>query len=227
MLRNRFKFALLIGTCLSLPVAADAAPSSDSDTAPSSDPDATPVLVVDLAASAPEQVPEQVIVTARRREEAAQDVPIALSVVPAAMLEATGAYDVGLLTQLTPTMQFYSSNPRNTALTIRGLGTSFGLTNDGLESGVGLYVDQVYMSRPAAATFDFVDVDQVEILRGPQGTLFGKNTTAGAVNISIRKPSFEPEFTAELSGGDYDFAQGKASISGPLAGEVLAARFSV
>ncbi|HKD46748.1 MAG TPA: TonB-dependent receptor [Rhizomicrobium sp.] len=224
MLRNRFKFALLIGTSLSLPIAADAAPSSDSDTAPSSDSDVT---VAGLAASAPEQVPEQVIVTARRREEAAQDVPIALSVVPAAMLEATGAYDVSLITQLTPTMQFYSSNPRNTALTIRGLGTSFGLTNDGLESGVGLYVDQVYMSRPAAATFDFVDVDQVEILRGPQGTLFGKNTTAGAVNISIRKPSFEPEFTAELSGGDYGFAQGKASISGPLAGEVLAARFSV
>ncbi len=73
------------------------------------------------------------------------------------------------------------------AMTIRGFGTSFGLANDGLEAGVGVYVDEVYQGRPAATTFDFLDVSQVEILRGPQGTLFGKNTTAGAINIGIQE----------------------------------------
>jgi iron complex outermembrane receptor protein len=139
----------------------------------------------------------------------------------------TGTTNVGQLTSLVPTVQFFSSNPRNTAITIRGLGTSFGLTNDGLESGVGLYIDEVYMSRPAAATFDFVDIDQIEVLRGPQGTLFGKNTTAGAINISIKQPTFERRIEAETSVGTYGFLQGKASISGPLAGTVLAGRLSV
>ncbi|HEX7894872.1 MAG TPA: TonB-dependent receptor plug domain-containing protein, partial [Terriglobales bacterium] len=171
--------------------------------------------------------PEIVTVTARRRNEDAQDVPVALTVVSVQELEQTGMYNVGQLTQFAPTAQFYSSNPRNTAITIRGLGTSFGLTNDGLESGVGLYVDDVYMSRPAAATFDFIDVNQVEILRGPQGTLFGKNTTAGAIAIGIKKPTFEPEAEAELSVGSYGLYQGKAAVSGPLVGDVLAARLSV
>ncbi len=170
---------------------------------------------------------EQVTVTARRREEDAQEVPVALSVINVQQIEATGTYDVGQLTSLVPSVQFFSSNPRNTAITIRGLGTSFGLTNDGLESGVGLYIDQVYQSRPAAATFDFVDVDQVEVLRGPQGTLFGKNTTAGAINIGIQIPTFERRVEAEVSAGNYGFLQGKASISGPIAGNVLAARLSV
>ncbi len=74
---------------------------------------------------------------ARRREEDIQSVPVAVSTIPFEMIEATGSYNVAQLTQLTPSMQFFSSNPRNTAITIRGLGTSFGLTNNGLESGVG------------------------------------------------------------------------------------------
>ena len=170
---------------------------------------------------------EQVLVTARHREENAQQVPVALSVIGVQQIEATGSYNVAQLTQLTPSVQFFSSNPRNTAITIRGLGTSFGLTNDGLEPGVGLYVDQVYMSRPAAATFDLIDIDRVEVLRGPQGTLFGKNTTAGAINVSIQEPTFERLVQAEVSGGNYGFFQGKATISGPLAGDVLAGRLSV
>lgn len=170
---------------------------------------------------------EQVTVTARRREENAQDVPVALTVIGVQQIEATGTYNVGQLTALAPTVQFFSSNPRNTAITIRGLGTSFGLTNDGLESGVGLYIDQVYQSRPAAATFDFVDVDQVEVLRGPQGTLFGKNTTAGAINIGIQIPTFDRQIQAETTAGNYGFFQGKASISGPIVDNLLAARLSV
>src|SRR5262249_14132024 len=95
------------------------------------------------------------LVTAPPPDEAGHCVPLGLAVLPVEELDLTGTYNLGQLSQLVPTVQFFSSNPRNTAITIRGLGTSFGLTNDGLESGVGLYIDQVYMSRPAAATFDF------------------------------------------------------------------------
>lgn len=168
--------------------------------------------------------PQTVVVTARRREEHSQDVPLAISVLNAQALDSTGTLNVGDIAQLEPTVQFYSSNPRNSALTIRGLGSPFGLTTDGIEPGVGLYVDQVYYSRPAATTFDFLDVEQAEVLRGPQGTLYGKNTTAGAINITSRKPSFMPEGEAEVSYGNYDFIQSKASISGPLFGDTLAAR---
>jgi iron complex outermembrane receptor protein len=175
-------------------------------------------------ASASDATLESVIVTARRREEQIQDVPLSMSVLNSATLESTGTFNVGKLTQLQPSIQFVSSNPRNSATTIRGLGAPFGLTNDGIEQGVGIYIDQVYYSRAATATFDFLDIDQVEVLRGPQGTLYGKNTTAGAINITSRRPSFTPEARAELNYGNYDFVQAKASVSGPLIGDTVAGR---
>ncbi|MBY0520207.1 MAG: TonB-dependent receptor, partial [Sphingomonas sp.] len=167
-----------------------------------------------------------IVVTARRRVESVQRVPIAISVIGSAALAETGTYNVNRITQLQPSLQFYSTNPRNSAANIRGLGAPFGLTNDGIEQGVGIYVDQVYYSRIASATFDFTDTERIEILRGPQGTLYGKNTTAGAINVSTRKPSFTPEARFELTGGNYDFFQGKASISGPIIADKLAIRLS-
>ena len=139
---------------------------------------------------APSQVTEGVVVTARRIEEAAQEVPIPVSVVSGDLIESAGAFNVNRLKDLIPTVQFYSTNPRNSAVNIRGLGAPFGLTNDGIEPGVGLYIDGVFYARPAAATLDFLDVERIEVLRGPQGTLFGKNTTAGAINVTTRRPSF-------------------------------------
>ena len=167
-----------------------------------------------------------IVVTARRRAETVQDVPIAMSVIGGTTLAETGVYNVGRLTQIQPSLQFYSTNPRNSAANIRGLGAPFGLTNDGIEQGVGIYVDQVYYSRIASATFDFTDTERIEVLRGPQGTLYGKNTTAGAINISTRKPSFSPEARVEFTGGNLDFFQGKASVSGPLVADKLAVRLS-
>lgn len=167
-----------------------------------------------------------IVVTARRRAESSQDVPLAISVVGGEHIDATGSFNVGRLQQLTPTLQFYSSNPRNTAVNIRGLGVPFGLTNDGIEQGVGIYIDDVYNSRVASATFDFLDVAQIEVLRGPQGTLYGKNTTAGAINITTNQPTFTFEGKAELSLGDYAFRQAKAAISGPLSNN-LAARLAI
>ena len=167
-----------------------------------------------------------IVVTARRRSEEVQDVPISISVVDSKAIEQTGAYNLSRLTQLQPTVQFFSSNPRNTAVNIRGIGAPFGLTNDGIEQGVGFYIDQVYYNRIASTTLDFNDVERVEVLRGPQGTLYGKNTTAGAINITTRKPSFEPEGKTEITVGNLGFKQAKASVSGPLADNV-AARFAV
>ncbi len=137
----------------------------------------------------PSRITEGVVVTARRIEEAAQEVPIPVSVVSGDLIESVGAFNVNRVKDLIPTVQFYSTNPRNSAVNIRGLGAPFGLTNDGIEPGVGLYIDGVFYARPAAATLDFLDVERIEVLRGPQGTLFGKNTTAGAINVTTRRPT--------------------------------------
>jgi iron complex outermembrane receptor protein len=178
-----------------------------------------PVAAAALAADAAAEV-DGLVVTARRREESAQEVPIALSVLGAETLERTGTYNLAQVVQLAPSLYLGSFNPRNTTVNIRGLGNNLGLANDGLEAGVGLYIDQVYFSRPAAATFDLSDVERIEVLRGPQGTLFGKNTTAGAINITTRLPSFTPEGRLELSYGEYGFLQGKASVAGPISDQV-------
>ena len=168
----------------------------------------------------------EVVITSRRRVETAQDVPIPISVVGGARVEETGAFNVNRLKELVPTVQLYSSNPRNTTLNVRGLGSTFGLTNDGIDPGVGFYVDGVYFARPAATTLDFIDIEQIEVLRGPQGTLFGKNTTAGAFNITTRKPSFTPGARFEVSYGNFGYVQAKSSITGGIIKDKLAGRLS-
>lgn len=169
-----------------------------------------------------------ITVTARRRAENAQAVPGGLSVVGGPLLDRSYTVNTSQLSQLVPSLNYSSANPRNTAFTIRGLGSSVvavSQANDGLEPGVGFYVDQVYHARPATAAFDFTDIDQIEVLRGPQGTLFGKNSTAGAINITTRLPSFTPEMNGEVSFGSDNFLQAKASASGPIS-DTLAFRVS-
>jgi len=186
--------------------------------------DAPALPVAQAGASA---VPENIIiVTARRRAEASQDVPLAVATLDGRTINQIGAFSVQKIQSIAPSLQVYSSNPRNTAVNIRGIGVPYGLTNDGFEQGVGIYVDDVYYSRPASAVFDFLDVAQVEVLRGPQGTLYGKNTTAGAINIRSNQPTFNFEGSAEVSLGNYEFKQAKAAVSGPL-GDTIAARIAV
>jgi iron complex outermembrane receptor protein len=204
----------------STPLAAQTSPAPDSSTAAVSS-----RLAQDRGGDA---LPD-VIVTARRREEDAQRVPASLSVVDGNLLDQSYTVNTQQLSQLVPALNYSSANPRNTAFTIRGLGSSVvavSQSNDGLEPGVGFYVDQVYHARPATAAFDFSDIAQVEVLRGPQGTLFGKNTTAGAISITSRQPTFTPEGEAELSYGNYNFVQAKGAVSGPLFGDTLAFRLS-
>lgn len=170
------------------------------------------------------QLPE-VVVSARRRNEVAQDVPIPISVLTGSLVSDAGAFNVNRVKELVPSVQLYSSNPRNTGVSIRGLGTTFGLTNDGIDPGVGFYIDGVYNARTAITTLDFIDVEQIEVLRGPQGTLFGKNTTAGAFNVTTLKPNFTTGGTFELSYGNYGFVQAKGSVTGPI-GKKFAGRVS-
>ncbi len=168
---------------------------------------------------------DTVIITSRRRREVLQDVPIPISVVGGALIEDAGAFNVNRVKEFVPSLQLYTSNPRNTGINIRGLGSPYGLTNDGLDPGVGFYLDGVYIARPAAATLDFIDVERIEVLRGPQGTLFGKNTTSGAINITTRKPSFKPGAHLEVSYGNYGYIQAKSSVTGALS-KKLAGRLS-
>jgi iron complex outermembrane receptor protein len=176
-------------------------------------------LEITLTAEA-ENVLTEVVVSSRRRIEKVQDVPIAISFITGKQAEQAGAFNVNRIKELVPSVQLYSSNPRNTGINIRGTGSPFGLTNDGIDPGVGFYVDGVYYARPAATTLDFIDVEQIEVLRGPQGSLFGKNTTSGAFNIITRKPSFTSGASFEISYGNYQYLQAKASITGALSKKI-------
>lgn len=169
---------------------------------------------------------DEIVVTSRRRSEVLQEVPIAITVIGGQAAENAGAFNVNRLKELVPSVQLYASNARNTTLNIRGLGSTFGLTNDGIDPGVGFYVDGVYHARPAATSTDFLDIEQIEVIRGPQGTLFGKNTTAGAFNITTTKPTQTPTAKVEIGVGNYNFIQAKTSVSGGVAKD-LAAKISI
>ena len=179
------------------------------------------------ADAASEDAGEPIVVTARHRTEAVQSVPVAISVLNTESFERTGNYSLNQIQQQVPSLQVVSTNPRNSNLNIRGLGANSSIAVDGLEYGVGFYLDGVYYGRPGQSQFDLVDLQQIEVLRGPQGTLFGKNTTSGAINASSKLPSFTPELFAEAQLGDYEFHQIRVSASTPLVADKLAVRLTV
>jgi iron complex outermembrane receptor protein len=180
-----------------------------------------------LSADAAEDASSTIVVTAsRRRQENIQDVPVAISAIGAEQLERSGTYALSHIQYQVPSLQVFSFNPRNTNINIRGLGSNVSLTNDGLENGVGFYIDNVYYGRVGLTQFDLVDLQSVEVLRGPQGTLFGKNTTAGVINVTSKKPSFDPEFSGEASVGSKGFYQIRGSVSAPIVADKIAFRLS-
>ncbi|NWK99012.1 TonB-dependent receptor [Sphingobium lactosutens] len=169
----------------------------------------------------------EIIITARRRNEKIQDVPVAANSYGGEQLAATRTYNLRDLQALSPSLVVTVTNPRNTSINIRGLGNNVSVYNDGLEPAVGVYMDQVYLARPGQAVFDLADIERIEVLRGPQGTLFGKNTSAGAVVITTKSPTFDPEFGGDVTYGNYDFRQLHAYASGALVDDFLAARLYV
>jgi iron complex outermembrane receptor protein len=186
--------------------------------------DTAPVAPAEADAAAPV---DDILVTARRRNEKSQDVPVAISAFSNKQIEATRTYNLRDLQSLTPSLVVTVTNPRNTSINIRGLGNNVSVYNDGLEPAVGVYQDGVYLARPGQAVFDMADLDHIEVLRGPQGTLFGKNTSAGAVVINTKAPTFKTEAGGDVSRGNYDYTQVHAYLSGPLIADKLAARLFV
>jgi iron complex outermembrane receptor protein len=173
----------------------------------------------------PANVSEEIVVTARQRKEKAQEVPISLTVVGGASLAATSTVRIEDIQARLPDINVAMLNPRQNSIAVRGLGNN--PANDGLEASTGVFLDGVYLGRPGMAIFDFNDIDQLEYLRGPQGTLFGKNATAGALNVTTKLPSYTFGGSAEITVGNYNDQQYLATVTGPLVENVLAARLSV
>ncbi len=167
---------------------------------------------------------EAVTISARRRVENAQDVPIPATVLDGDRLERQRLQRVEDLQQLLPSTGVAHVNARQTAIAVRGLGNT--PANDGLEASTGVYLDNVYLGRPGMAVQELIDIDQIELLRGPQGTLFGKNTTAGLLNITTRRPTFSPEHSVQVSLGERGLRQLQAVLSGPVS-EHSAARVTL
>ncbi|HVK81443.1 MAG TPA: TonB-dependent receptor plug domain-containing protein, partial [Verrucomicrobiae bacterium] len=150
--------------------------------------------MVALATAAPAMAQvsgEEIIVTATKREQDIQDVPIAVTALNADQLQNAGIVDIRALQTLSPSINLNSTQTESggTTMRIRGVGTTG--NNAGLESAVGVFIDGVYISRPSIALGELLDIQQVEILRGPQGTLFGRNTSAGALTVTTRSPDLQ------------------------------------
>ncbi len=159
---------------------------------------------------------EEVIVTARRRDEALKDVPIALTAFSAAKLELSGIQDISQLQKSTPNLTMQVARGSNSTITafIRGIGQQDPLW--GFEPGVGLYVDDVYIARPQGALLDVYNVDRIEVLRGPQGSLYGRNTIGGAVKYVTAPMKLDPTFSLKVQTGSYNERDVTVSGSYPI-----------
>jgi len=157
-----------------------------------------------------------IIVTARKREENVQDVPVAVSVVEGEQLEDTAATDISELEGYVPNLSIYQGRNQSTTLTafMRGIGQSDPLW--GVDPGVGLYINDVYIARPQGALLDVYDVQRVEVLRGPQGTLYGKNTIGGAIKYVTKPMTDNPEGKVSWNTGSFNTQEFRAGFSGAL-----------
>ena len=165
----------------------------------------------------------EIIVTATRRSQALSDVPIAVSAVSAEQLQNSGGTDIRQLNQLAPSLLVSSAtNESNGAARIRGIGTVG--ENPGLESSVAVFIDGVYRSRTGVGLTDLGPLEGIEVLRGPQGTLFGRNASAGLLNITTAKPKFDFGGAGEVSYGNFNAIRAMGSLTGPIAGDKMAFR---
>ncbi|MEY2884560.1 MAG: hypothetical protein RL490_2284 [Pseudomonadota bacterium] len=165
----------------------------------------------------------EIVITATRRSQLLSDVPIAVSAVSAEQLQNSGGTDIRQLNQLAPSLLVSSAtNESNGAARIRGIGTVG--ENPGLESSVAVFIDGVYRSRTGVGLTDLGPLQSIEVLRGPQGTLFGRNASAGLLNITTAKPSFDFGGQAELTYGNFNNVRALGSITGPIAGDKVAFR---
>lgn len=178
-------------------------------------------------ASAQTSVTDEVIVTATKRAQSVQDIPIAVTAVTPQRLEREGILDIKTLSAVAPgfSVQSTQTETQGTSIRIRGVGTTG--NNIGLESAVGVFIDGAYQSRPGIVLGELVDIEQIEVLRGPQGTLFGRNTTAGALVIRTKAPELD-EFNGSFSAtyGNFDLKTIQAVVNAPIIENELGIRLS-
>ena len=168
---------------------------------------------------------DQIVVTARRREERIQDVPGSVTAVAADRLDQFDAVEIGDIQSVAPNLVLHEGDAQNTVAYIRGVGQLDSLAF--ADPGVGIYLDDVYLGRAQGSFLDVFDVERIEVLRGPQGTLYGRNTIGGAIKFVSKRPTETPEAYASITTGDYGRLDAKAGLSGPIAGDVLLGKASV
>lgn len=165
---------------------------------------------------------EEVVVTAQKRVELLKDIPISVTAFSQERMDMLGANNVNGLQESTPNMNFavQSGDQYSAKITLRGVGTE--TTQGGGEPGVALHIDNVYVGRNSASAIDIYDVERVEVLRGPQGTLYGRNANGGSVNIVSRRPQAEEEMSGDITVGSYDWVRARGVLNQPLSDNVYA-----
>ena len=214
----------LLATCAAFAFVAAPAFAQDNTDIPATPPGASPTTTPGAdAAAEPTDMPQDVVVTAQGRAQVLADVPLAISAVNAATLERSGATDIRQLTQVAPSLLVSSTgNESNGSARLRGIGTVG--DNPGLESSVAVFVDGVYRSRSGIGLNELGDIERVEVLRGPQGTLFGRNASAGIISIVSKAPSTNRVSAGgEVTYGNYDFLRIAGNFNLPVS-DTIAAR---
>jgi len=168
---------------------------------------------------------EEVVVTAQRREETLQDVPIAVTALSGDFLQQQQVFSVESLSLYTPSLHIFAEAVNSEFYTIRGVGRAN--EDIGSDSGVAVFIDDVYIARQGAANLSLFDIERVEILRGPQGTLWGKNATGGAINIITRKPTDKVSGYLSVDVGEYGTRNFRAAVNAPLINDKLSGRIAV
>ncbi len=222
MLRSTASILALAISTVSVSAAAQEAASASAN--PANDPVApVPATSTADATRSPQADDGEIIVTAQKREQRLQDVPVVVSVLNQQQLENAGVRDVKDLQTITPGLNVTSStSPAQTSIRIRGVGTVG--DNPGLESSVGTIVDGVYRARSGVAFGDLGELERVEVLKGPQSTLFGKNMSAGVINVISASPSFNPSAEFVGSYGNYNAWTVSGAATGGLIGDTVAGR---
>lgn len=201
--RHALRRTYLVTTgCATMWVFAASAMAQTADPQPTTPPDSRPVPQSSGV--------EDIVVTAQRREENLQDVPIAITAISARTLEAQGVSGVANLGQLTPGLNI-ARDTQAPQIFIRGVGTT--AVGPGQESSNAVYVDGIYIGTPAAAFIPFNNIERIEVLKGPQGTLFGRNATGGLIHIVTRDPSFTTKAQASVGYGNYDTIEDRLYLS--------------
>jgi iron complex outermembrane receptor protein len=218
----RATWLMYIAIAIAIPVAGsaeDAAADADEGATPAAESSETkepaPADLEDI---------ENLVVTARRRPELLQETPVAATVLGGALLEQRGVDSLEKIGAYVPNLSSFSGVQHQGTFYSRGVGQRDAIVT--LDPGVGLYVDDVYVARAHGSLLPTIDVERVEVLRGPQGTLYGKNTIGGAIKLVSEKPSPDGYIAGSLGGGDYDTINGSATANAPIIDGRLYSRFT-